>query len=58
MRKTKTKIVSTRNLTVPGKALSKAEFKELVQEAESDTFHEVSESKALFQGWRKKNYKL
>ena len=58
MKKVKIKVVPKRNLAVPGKPLSKEEFKELIEEAENGTFHSVSESKKIFQDWRKKHYKL
>jgi hypothetical protein len=58
MRKEKTKESTEKNLAIPGKAISKKELKELILDAESGTFHEVAESKALFVAWRKKNYRL
>jgi hypothetical protein len=58
MKKEKIKVASKRNLAIPGKPLTKKEFKALIKEAENGEFCSVEESRKSFQEWRKKHYKL
>jgi len=51
-------ITSKRNYAVPGKPFTDKEVKALIKEAENGKFISVTESRKLFQEWRKKHYKL
>jgi len=53
----KTKSISKPNEMAPGKALSQKEFEKVISDAAKGPFYTIEESKAIFQEWKKKNYK-